>query len=221
MCDYTFFSKDPSWWNEAYQSLWGCHDICPILEQFHVVQVTQIRALFSHLLTGMGWPQKISQQCCLSTDIAQRGYHRTEGVWACYGVGPPLSSQSFHHRQHGKTTHPAGPNWPYAFVQFNGDTHHMPLPKEGHLGTMAEGMPSNIPCGRICQLEAHQLLHLEAWVVYPKGLNGCLVLVVATLPELLSHSVTMPDDEPTFLQVDILQFTTDGHGSKTPLFGND
>ena len=84
MCDYTFFSKDTSWWNEAYQSLWGCHDICPILEQFHVVQVTQIRALFSHLLTGMGWPQKISQQCCLSTDIAQRGYHRTEGVWACY-----------------------------------------------------------------------------------------------------------------------------------------
>ena len=23
----------------------------------------------------------------------------------------------------------AGPNWPYAFVQFNGDAHHVPLPK--------------------------------------------------------------------------------------------
>ena len=41
MCDYAFFSKDPSQWDEAYQSLWGCDDICPILEQFHVTQVIQ------------------------------------------------------------------------------------------------------------------------------------------------------------------------------------
>ena len=25
------------------------------------------------------------------------------------------------------------PNWPYSFMQFNGDAHHVPLPKEGHL----------------------------------------------------------------------------------------
>ena len=56
----------------------------------------------------------------------------------------------------------ARPNWPYAFVWFNGDAHHMPLPKAGHLSTMAEGTPSNIPCRRICQLEIHQLLHSEA-----------------------------------------------------------
>ena len=41
MCDDAFFSKDPSQWDEAYQSLWGCHGICPILEQFHIAQVTQ------------------------------------------------------------------------------------------------------------------------------------------------------------------------------------
>ena len=41
MCDYTFFSKDPSQWDKSYQSLWGCHDICPLLKQFHVTQVTQ------------------------------------------------------------------------------------------------------------------------------------------------------------------------------------
>ena len=55
-----------------------------------------------------------------------------------------------------------GPNWPYAFVQFNRDAHHVPLPKEGHLSTMTEGMPSNILCGRIHQLEVHQLLQSEA-----------------------------------------------------------
>ena len=51
MCDYTFFSKDPTQWDEAYQSLWGCHNICPILEQFHVTQVTQPElSSLTHLL---------------------------------------------------------------------------------------------------------------------------------------------------------------------------
>ena len=41
MCDYKFFSKDPNQWDKNYQSLWGCHSICPLLEQFQVTQVTQ------------------------------------------------------------------------------------------------------------------------------------------------------------------------------------
>ena len=113
-----------------------------------------------------------------------------------------------------------GPNWPYAFVQFNGDTHHMPLPKKGHLSAMMEGIPSNIPCRRICQLEVHQLLHSEAQVVYPEGLHRCLVPVIITLPESLSHGITMLDDEPTLLQVDISQFTMDEHESKTPFLSS-
>ena len=60
---------------------------------------------------------------------------------------------------------------------------------------------------------------IQSRVVYPKGLNGCLVLVIITLPESLSDGMTMLDDEPTCLQVDISQFTTDGHESKTPFLG--
>ena len=41
MSDYTFFSKDPGCWGESYQSLWGCQDICLLLQQFHIAQVTQ------------------------------------------------------------------------------------------------------------------------------------------------------------------------------------
>ena len=63
----------------------------------------------------------------------------------------------------------SGSNWSYAFMHFNGDAHHVPLPKEGHLSAMTDGTPSNIPCRWICQLEVHQLLHLEAQVVYPEG----------------------------------------------------
>ena len=84
---------------------------------------------------------------------------------------------------------------------------------------MTEGVPSNIPSRRICQLEVHQRLHSEAQVVYLKGLNGCLVPVITTLPELLSHSMTMLDDKPTLLQVDISQYMVEGHGSKTQFLG--
>ena len=41
MSDYIFFSKDPGCWGESYQSLWGCHDICLLLQWFHIAQVTQ------------------------------------------------------------------------------------------------------------------------------------------------------------------------------------
>ena len=71
-----------------------------------------------------------------------------------------------------------GPNWPYTLVWLNGDTHHVPLPKEGHLSVMAEGSTSHVPYGRICQLEACQLLSSGSQVVYPQGLNGCQVLVM-------------------------------------------
>ena len=33
----------------------------------------------------------------------------------------------------------SGPNWPYALVQLNEDTCHVPLPKEGNLGILPQG----------------------------------------------------------------------------------
>ena len=50
MNDYTFFSKDPGCWDESYQSLWGCHDICRLLEWFHIAHMTQSElASLTHL----------------------------------------------------------------------------------------------------------------------------------------------------------------------------
>ena len=53
--------------------------------------------------------------------------------------------------------------------------------------------------------------------MYSEGLNRCLVLVITSLPESLSNGVTMLNDKPTLLQVDISQFMTEGHESKAPL----
>ena len=50
------------------------------------------------------------------------------------------------------------PNWPYALVQLNKDTCHVPLPKEGHLGILPEGGTDSTTCRRISQLEVCQLL---------------------------------------------------------------
>ena len=57
-------------------------------------------------------------------------------------------------------------------------------------------------------------------MVYPEGLNRCQVPVIMSLPELLSNGVTMLKGEPTFLQVDLSQFTTKGQESKTLALGS-
>ena len=41
MSDYVFLPKDPSQWGESYQSLWGHHNICPLLVWFCVASMTQ------------------------------------------------------------------------------------------------------------------------------------------------------------------------------------
>ena len=101
-----------------------------------------------------------------------------------------------------------GTNWPYTLVQLNGDTHHVPLPKEGNLSVLAEEHTSHVPYGRIQLLEVHQLLSSGSQMVYLEGLNGCQVLVIMTLPESLSQGVTMLKGKSTYLQVDLSQSAT-------------
>ena len=165
MCDYAFFSKDPSQWDEAYQSLWGCHDICSIVEQFHIAQVTQPElSSLTHLLVR-GDPKRFHSDVAFllilpKDGIAKEMVYGLAMVW----VHPYQARVSTIDDAVRKLILLASsaPNWPYTFVQFNGDTHHVPFLKEGHLRTMMEGMLSNIPCRRIHQLEVHQLLHSEA-----------------------------------------------------------
>ena len=43
----------------------------------------------------------------------------------------------------------SGPDWPYTLVWLHGDTHHVPLPKEGHLGILPQRGAEMTACGRI------------------------------------------------------------------------
>ena len=42
MSDFEFFSKDPSWWEETFTSIWGHLDICPLLNQVHLASISHL-----------------------------------------------------------------------------------------------------------------------------------------------------------------------------------
>ena len=96
----------------------------------------------------------------------------------------------------------------------------MPLLKEGHLSVIADESTGHVPYGTIHQLHICQLLSSGCRVVYPEGCNGCQVPAIITLPESLSNGMTMLEDGPTFLQVDVSQSSTKEQESKTLSLGD-
>ena len=99
----------------------------------------------------------------------------------------------------------SGPEWPYALVELNEDTCHVPLPKEGHLGVLPEGGTNRTTCRRISQLEVCQLLQLDSKVVYWEGLNGHEIPLIVTLPRSLANGTSLTGNKSIYLKVDILQ----------------
>ena len=114
----------------------------------------------------------------------------------------------------------SGPDWPYALVQLNGDTHHAPLPGEGHPSVWPEGGTSSATCRRVSQLEVCQLLSLGLQVIYPVGLNRYKIPLITSLPESLANSTNLPGGEPIYLEVDILQSIAEGPEWKVLPSGN-
>ena len=223
MSDYAFFSKDLGHWGKSYQSLWGHHDICPLLEQFYIAHVTQSGLASLTHLKAWGDPEKFHSNVTFLLVLPEEGAvgERMYGL-AMVWVHPYQARVSTIDNAAKQLTQLAstGPNWPYALVWPNGDTCHMPLPTEGHLSVVKEGNTSNVPCGKIHQLEVCQLMCSGSQVVCPQGLNRCQVPVIISLPELLSNSMTMLEGESPFLQVDLSQFATKQQESKALSLGS-
>ena len=94
----------------------------------------------------------------------------------------------------------SGPNWPYALVWLNGDTCHVPLSREGHLGILPEGGTSSATCWRVSQLEVCQLLSSDSQVIYPVGLNRHKIPVVTSLPKSLANGTNLLGGETIYLK---------------------
>ena len=223
MSDYTFFSKDPSQLGEAFQSLWGCHDICPILEQFHVASITQSELSSLTSLKAWGNLEKFRSNVVfllILTEECTAG-DRVYGLSMMW-VNPYQARVSTMEEAVKQLTPliSTGPNWPYALVWLNGDAHLAPLPKEGHLSILVKGSTSSVTCGRISQLEVCQLLSSGFQAIYPAGFNGCEVPVITSLPKSLAKGTTMLRGEPVYQPVDILQSAMKGQEPKAPSPGS-
>ena len=60
-------------------------------------------------------------------------------------------------------------------------------------------------CGRISQLEVHQLLASGLQVAYQIGLNGCEEPVITSLPESLANGVSLTGGKSVYPEIVILQ----------------
>ena len=175
MCDYAYCAQDPNWWEESYQVLWGCHSICHPLTQFQVTQVTQSELSTLSHNEVWGGTKKFWRDLAFLLILPKRTIKGEMAfglamVWA-HPYQAQVSSLDEVAKKLTLLTTSSG-NWAYAFVQFNKDAQHVPLPMEGHLSTMINGALSRNAWWCLCQLEVHQLLQWEDQVVYPEGLNG-------------------------------------------------
>ena len=101
------------------QYLWGHHDICPILEQFHIVQVTQPELSSLTCLLVWGDPERFCSNVAFLLILPEEGIagERVYGL-AMVWVHPYQVRVSTIADAVRKLTFlaSAGPNWPYAFV---------------------------------------------------------------------------------------------------------
>ena len=145
MSNYAFFSKDPGHWGMSYQSLWGCHDICPLLEWFHIAHVTQSELEALTCLKAWGDVRKFYSDVAFLLVLPTQGAaeERVYGL-AMVWVHPYQARVCMIDDMAKQLTQLTSTrlNWPYALVWLNRDTHHVPLPTEDHLSVMMGGIPA-------------------------------------------------------------------------------
>ena len=131
---------------EAYQSLWGHHDICPTLEHFHVTSITQSELSSLTSLRAWGNLEKLKSNVAflliLTGDCAvgDRVFGLSTMWVHPYQARAPTIEKVVKQLTPLISTRP---DWPYILVQLNGHVCHVPLPREGHLSIMVEGSTSS------------------------------------------------------------------------------
>ena len=161
MTDYTFFSQGSDRWGKEMALLWGSLTICPPLQQFHIPSITPAELSSLTSLKAWGEKQKIHHDITFLLILAEEEAtgDRKYGLLTIW-VNPCQARVCSMEEAVRELTAwvSSGPNWPYALVKLHKDTHHAPLPKEGHLGILPQRGAEMTACGRISQLEVHQLL---------------------------------------------------------------
>ena len=175
MTDYAFFLQGSDKWGKDLTSLWGCLDICPSLQQFHISSVTQLEL---SSLTGLkAWGDKEKFWNDIAFLLVSAKEEATED--RKYGLSTiwvnPCQARVHSMKEAVRELTAwvsSGPNWPYTLGWLKKHICHVPLPKEGHLGILPQGGTNMTACRRISQLEVCQLLASSLQVAYLVVLNG-------------------------------------------------
>ena len=205
MTEYAFFMEKADRWRKDMAPLWGNLNIWPQLHWLQLCCHTQVELSSLSSLKVWGEVQKPCHDIAyllVWVEIAMGNRHYGISiVW----VNPNQVRASFMEEAVEKLTActSSGANWPYTLAQLHEGTHHVPLPKERHLGVPPQRGAEEAPCGWISQLEVHQLLVASSQVVYPIGLNGHDEPIITSLPEPLASGVSLTTDEPIYLGIDI------------------
>ena len=190
----------------------GCLSICLSSQQFHITSITQSE--LSCLTSLMAWGDKEKSHnditFLLVSAKEEATWNRKYGlstIWVnpCQARVPSMEEAV----KELTAQVSSGPDWPYALVQLNEDTHHVPLPKEGHLGMLPAGGTDSTACGRISQLEVCKLLISGLQVAYPVGLNGHEDTIIDSLPKSLANGTSLTGGGSIYLEVDIPQYITE------------
>ena len=197
----------------TFLSIWGHLDICPLLHQFHVTSITQLELSSLTSLKGWGDAEKFHSDITFHLVSTKEGVagdrmygHST--VWVIhYQARVPTVEEAVKQLT---ALFSSGCDWPYALVWLNVDTCHAPPPREEHLSILPEGGTSSAACGRVSQLEVHQLPSLGSQVIYLVVLNGHKIPLITSLPESLANSANLPGGKPIYLKVDIPQSIAEG-----------
>ena len=187
MDDYASLASDTSKWEQANIMTWGFPNICHLLTQFQVVEIT--RASLSTISHTKVWgdpkrPKSDMAYLLLVPDqvVEEERRFGLVAVWT-HPWQARLPSLDEVARKLTLLIN-TGEGWAYTFMQLNEDYQHIPLSTTGHISAMIDGAPSRSVCGHLSHLEVHKLLQCGVEVVYPEGINGGLELWWVSLPKL-------------------------------------
>ena len=103
--DYAYFAGDASRLEDTTAAIWGSHDICPLLTQFQVLEITWLGLSAISQAEVLGGFQEAQIWYGLSSpSISSRGGGREE-VWPGGGMGPSQSNPCSLTRRGSKEAH--------------------------------------------------------------------------------------------------------------------
>ena len=201
--NYAYFAKDANRWDSMIEAIWGSHNICPFLMQFHVLGLTRVGLSALCQTGGWGNPKRplLGMAYFLlvpAQEVEEEKRFSLAGVWVHPNqtLLPSLEEAAKQLTLLISTKK----DWCYAFVWVNEDMQHLPLSNAGHISVLVDGTPGRSTCGQLSQLEVCQLLYLGGVVIYPKGLNGGLEPLWVTLPNLPLWEAESTSED-TWLQI--------------------